>query len=173
MQVAEYIVQFLKDKGILTVFTLQGGMITRLLDEIYKDGSIKIVAMHHEQACGMAADAYARIVNKPGVAFATSGPGATNLLTGIGCCYFDSVPAIFITGQVNSAEIKGDNPTRQIGFQETDIVGMAKHITKMAQLIKLPKDIPGVFESAYRISISGRPGPVLIDIPINLQNEEI
>ena len=173
MKVSIYIAQFLKEKGIHTVFELQGGMITRLIDAIHHEGGIKIVSMHHEQAAAMAADAFGRLTNKPGVALATSGPGATNLLTGIGNCYFDSVPAIFITGQVNINEQKGDRPTRQMGFQETDIVSIAKPITKVTYAIKTAKEIPHLFEEAYRIATSGRPGPVLIDIPMNIQNEEI
>jgi len=173
MKVTTYIAQFLKEKGVDIVFELQGGMITRIIDALYHEGGIKIVSMHHEQAAAMAADAFGRISNKPGVALATSGPGATNLLTGIGCCYFDSVPAIFITGQVNINEQKGDLPTRQIGFQETDIVSMAKPITKKAYAVKSAKEFPYIFEEAYQISISGRPGPVLIDIPMNIQDEEI
>ena len=137
MKVTQYIARFLKDKGIHTVFELQGGMITRIIDALNQEGGIDIVSMHHEQAAAMAADAYGRIKNKPGVALATSGPGATNLLTGIGNCFFDSVPAIFITGQVNTNEQKGDKSTRQIGFQETDIVAMAEAITKKAYAIKM------------------------------------
>ena len=173
MKVTTYIAHFLKEKGIDTVFELQGGMITRIIDALHHEGGIKIVSMHHEQAAAMAADAYGRITNKPGIALATSGPGATNLLTGIGNCYFDSVPAIFITGQVNLNEQKGDRPTRQLGFQETDIVSMAKPITKEAYAVKTAKEIPYIFEEAYRIATSGRPGPVLIDIPMNIQNEKI
>lgn len=173
MKVTTYIAQFLKSKEIDTIFELQGGMITRIIDAIHHEGGIKIVSMHHEQAAAMAADAYGRITNKPGIALATSGPGATNLLTGIGNCYFDSVPAIFITGQVNINEQKGGRPTRQIGFQETDIVSMARPITKEAFAIKSSKEIPLKFEEAYQIATSGRPGPVLIDIPMNIQNEEI
>jgi acetolactate synthase-1/2/3 large subunit len=173
MKVTTYIAKFLKNKGIDTVYELQGGMITRIIDEMHHEGGIKIVSMHHEQAAAMAADAYGRITNKPGIALATSGPGATNLLTGIGNCYFDSVPAIFITGQVNINEQKGDLITRQIGFQETDIVSMAKPVTKAAYAIKTAKEIPQVFEEAFQIAISGRPGPVLIDIPMNIQNQEI
>ncbi|MCX6238353.1 MAG: thiamine pyrophosphate-binding protein [Bacteroidia bacterium] len=173
MKVSDYIAHFLKDKGIKIVFELQGGMITRLIDALHREGGIKIVSMHHEQAASMAADAFGRITNKPGIALATSGPGATNLLTGIGNCYFDSVPAIFITGQVNLNEQKGDLPIRQIGFQETDIVSMAKPITKEAYAIKTAKEIPHIFEEAYQIAISGRPGPVLIDLPMNIQNEEV
>jgi acetolactate synthase-1/2/3 large subunit len=173
MKVTTYIAHFLKHKGIDTVFELQGGMITRIIDALHHEGGITIVSMHHEQAAAMAADAYGRITNKPGIALATSGPGATNLLTGIGNCFFDSVPAIFITGQVNINEQKGDHPTRQLGFQETDIVTMSKPITKEAYAVKTAKEIPAIFEAAYQIATSGRPGPVLIDIPMNIQNEEV
>jgi acetolactate synthase I/II/III large subunit len=173
MKATTYIAQFLKEKGINTVFVLQGGMITRIIDEIHRQGGINIISMHHEQSAAFAADAYARITNIPGVALATSGPGATNLITGIGGCFFDSVPAIFITGQVNINEQKGEKLTRQIGFQETDIVTIAKPITKKAYAIKAAKEIPSVFEEAFYISVSGRPGPVLIDIPMNIQDDEI
>ena len=172
MKVVTYIARFLKSKGIDTVFELQGGMITRIIDELYNEGGITIVSMHHEQAAAFAADAYARIKNLPGVALATSGPGATNLITGIGNCYFDSVPAIFITGQVNLNEQKGDRAIRQLGFQETDIVSIVKPITKAAYAIKSADEIPIVLHEAYRISMEGRPGPVLIDIPMNLQHAE-
>jgi len=173
MKVADYIVSFLKRKSINIIFELQGGMITHLIDAIFQYGSIRIVSMHHEQSAAMAVDAYGRITNKPGIAFATSGPGAVNLLTGIGCCYFDSVPAIFITGQVNSKQITTNDSIRQTGFQETDIVSMSKPITKKTYDIKTSKEIPNIFEEAYLISTSGRMGPVLINIPIDFQDEEI
>ncbi|MBA3706920.1 MAG: thiamine pyrophosphate-binding protein, partial [Bacteroidetes bacterium] len=111
--------------------------------------------------------------NAPGIAFATSGPGATNLLTGIGSCYFDSTPTVFITGQVNTHEQKGESKVRQLGFQETDIVAMAKPITKKTFLVNNPASIPEVFEEAFKIAVSGRPGPVLIDIPMNVQSADI
>ncbi len=170
MKVVTYIAQFLKAKGIDTVFELQGGMITRIIDELYREGDITIVSMHHEQAAAFAADAYARVKNKPGVALATSGPGATNLITGIGNCYFDSVPAIFITGQVNINEQKGDRAIRQLGFQETDIVSIVKPITKAAYAITSADQIPIVLDEAYRLCMEGRQGPVLIDLPMNLQH---
>ena len=170
MKVTTYIARFLKAKQIDCIFELQGGMITRIIDEVYREGGIKIISMHHEQAAAFAADAYARVTNKPGVAMATSGPGATNLITGIGSCYFDSVPAIFITGQVNLNEQKGDKPTRQIGFQETDILPIVKPITKAAWAVTSSDQIPQMLEDAFQLSISGRPGPVLIDLPMNIQN---
>ncbi|MBE0637787.1 MAG: thiamine pyrophosphate-binding protein [Bacteroidales bacterium] len=173
MKVTTFIANFFAEKKIDIVFELQGGMITRIIDEIHKLGSIKIVSMHHEQAASFAADAFARITNKPAVAMATSGPGATNLITGIGSCYFDSVPAIFITGQVNISEQKGNKPTRQIGFQETDIISIVKPITKAAYKIESSSEIPAVFADAYDLCLEGRPGPVLIDIPMDVQNQNI
>jgi acetolactate synthase I/II/III large subunit len=169
MKVSDYIAEFLHRKNISVVFEMAGGMITHLLDSIAQYKDIQIVSVHHEQAASFAADVYGRLTDKPGVALATSGPGATNLLTGIGSCYFDSSPALFITGQVNAHEQKGDRPIRQLGFQETDIVSMAKPITKAVYQITNPSDVPRIFEEAYTTALSGRPGPVLIDIPMNVQ----
>ncbi|MEJ7786154.1 MAG: thiamine pyrophosphate-binding protein, partial [Solirubrobacteraceae bacterium] len=105
----------------------------------------------------------------PGVAMATSGPGATNLLTGIGSCYFDSSPAVFITGQVNRHEQRGDRGIRQLGFQETDIVTMAAPITKGAVRVETPEEVPAVLEWAFTLATQGRPGPVLVDVPMDVQ----
>ncbi|HKR03759.1 MAG TPA: thiamine pyrophosphate-binding protein, partial [Bacteroidia bacterium] len=169
MKVSDYVAKFLQSKNITHVFELSGGMITHLLDSIHALKTISIVTMHHEQGAAFAADGYARVSNIPGVALATSGPGATNLLTGIGSCYFDSVPAIFITGQVNQHELKGDKPIRQLGFQETDVVSMAIPITKACYQIHDASTLPEILEEAYFTATNGRPGPVLIDIPMNIQ----
>jgi acetolactate synthase-1/2/3 large subunit len=105
----------------------------------------------------------------PGVALATSGPGATNLLTGVGSCHFDSAPAVFITGQVNRHELKGTRAVRQLGFQETDIVSMVGPITKAAWRVHAPERVPNVLDRAFALSVEGRPGPVLLDIPLDVQ----
>lgn len=173
MKVSDYIASFLVKKGIKSIFELSGGMITHILDSVSQKTEINIITMHHEQAAAFAAEGYARITGVPGVALATSGPGATNLLTGIGSCYFDSTPAIFITGQVNRHELKGDRGIRQLGFQETDIITMAKPITKACFQIIDPSDIPAILEEAYILSLDGRPGPVLIDIPMDVQRAQI
>ena len=173
MKVSDYIAKFINQKGISVVFEMAGGMITHILDSIAKYDSIKIVSMHHEQSASFAADAVGRLTGKPGIALATSGPGATNLLTGIGSCYFDSSPAIFITGQVNLHEQKGKRAIRQLGFQETDIAAMAEPITKAVFKIEKASEIPVILEKAYKISTEGRPGPVLIDIPMNIQRESV
>lgn len=173
MKAAEFIAAFLKAQGISHVFELSGGMITHILDAIAQTTDIKIVSMHHEQGASFAADGMGRCTNKPGVALATSGPGATNLLTGIGSCYFDSVPGLFITGQVNPNEQRGTRAIRQLGFQETDIAAMAEPIVKKSYRITAVEQLPLVFEEAYQLAISGRPGPVLIDIPMDMQRAEI
>ena len=173
MKVTDYIVHFLKSKGVKCVFELSGGMIMQLIDSFYVDGEIQLVSIHHEQTASFAADAMGRINGIPGVAIATSGPGATNLLTGIGSCYFDSSPALFITGQVNRHEQKGTKNVRQLGFQETDIVSMVKPITKFAYKINSPDEVQEYLERAYNIAISGRPGPTLLDIPMDIFRSEI
>jgi acetolactate synthase-1/2/3 large subunit len=173
MKVSDFIAKFLDEKGISSVFELSGGMITHILDSINQKTAINIVTMHHEQGAAFAAEGFARVTGLPGVALATSGPGATNLLTGIGSCYFDSTPALFITGQVNRHELKGDRGIRQLGFQETDIISMAKPIVKDCIQVADPNDIPSILEFAFQLALSGRPGPVLVDIPMDVQRAQI
>ncbi len=173
IKASDYIAQFLRCQNVEYVFEVAGGMITQLLDAIHALGATQIVSVHHEQTASFAADAYGRCTGNVGVAFATSGPGATNLLTGIASCYFDSSPALFITGQVNVHEQKGERQIRQLGFQETDIVSMAKVITKKSFRITEASQIEPVLIEAYETAISDRPGPVLIDLPMNLQRAEI
>lgn len=173
MKASDYLAKFIESKGVKNIFELSGGMITHLLDSFHLKTKINIISVHHEQSGAFAADACGRITGLPGIALATSGPGATNLLTGIGSCYFDSSPAIFITGQVNVFELRGEREIRQLGFQETDIVSMAKPVTKKAYLVTNANDLPWILEEAFNIAISGRPGPVLIDIPMNIQRADI
>jgi acetolactate synthase-1/2/3 large subunit len=173
MKASDYIATFLAKKGVTHVFELSGGMITHILDSLNQKTDINIITMHHEQAAAFAADAYGRVTGIPGVALATSGPGATNLLTGIGSCYFDSTPAVFITGQVNRHEQKGERAIRQLGFQETDIIAMATPITKACFKVNDHNDLPDILENAFNIACEGRPGPVLIDIPMDVQRGQI
>src|SRR5215472_16864998 len=148
-------------------------MITHLLNSLYEFQKIRVVSVHHEQAAAFAADASGRLTGVPGVAMATSGPGATNLLTGVGSCYFDSTPAIFITGQVNRHEQKGSRAVRQLGFQETDIAAMAAPITKKVFSVTDAKYLPQILNDAFRIATSGRRGPVLIDLPMDVQRDQV
>lgn len=173
IKIADYITEFLHDKGVRFVFELTGGMITRMLDSIHQHDGIDLVSFRHEQGAAFAAEAVARMSGVPGVAMGTSGPGATNLLTGIGSCYFDSVPALFITGQVNRHELRDERGVRQQGFQELDIVAAAKPMTKGAWQIKTPEEVPARLNQAYQLAMEGRPGPVLLDIPMDVQKEMI
>jgi acetolactate synthase-1/2/3 large subunit len=173
MTVSDYIAHYLERRGVTHVFELVGGMITVLLDSLHRRNRVGIVSMHHEQGAGFAAEGYGRMAGIPGVAMATSGPGATNLLTAIGSCYFDSVPAVFITGQVNRHELKGNRPIRQLGFQETDIVSVVHSLTKSALMVTDPADLPRLLDEAFDLAVSGRPGPVLLDIPMDVQRAEI
>lgn len=172
MKSAEYIARFLERRGVRHVFEMSGGMITHLLDSLAST-SIRVVSVHHEQTASFAADAAGRITGIPGVAMATSGPGATNLLTGIGSCFFDSSPAVFITGQVNRSELRGDRAIRQLGFQEANIVSVARPLTKAAWLVQDANELPRLLAAAFEIAVSGRPGPVLLDIPMDVQRAEI
>jgi acetolactate synthase-1/2/3 large subunit len=173
MKASDYIIKELGRRGVRYIFEMSGGMITHLLDSIAKQNIVKAITTHHEQAAAFAAEGMGRSGSIPGIAMATSGPGALNLLTGIGSCYFDSVPSIFITGQVNLYEQKGKKKVRQVGFQETDIVSIVKPITKHAEMVRSPQDLPNAIDRAFHLATSGRPGPVLLDIPMNVQREEL
>ena len=168
MKVSDYIVQFLADNHIDKVFSYIGKN-AHICDSIDKHPNMENVFTIHEQGAGFAADAYARVTGKSGVATVTSGPGATNLITAIADCYFDSVPTLFIIGDVPPAECKGDRNIRQFGFQETDMVVLCESITKYAVQITDLKRMRYELEKAYFISQEGRKGPVLVSIPENLQ----
>ncbi len=174
MKVSEYIVDFLIQNGISHIFGYPGGMVTYFMDALkQREAEIASHLHYHEQAAALAACGYAQASGKLGVAYATSGPGATNLITGICNAYFDSIPVLFITGQVNSNEAKGIYTVRQKGFQETDILSMALGVTKYCAAVESEKDIRFHLEKAYCRAMSGRPGPVLIDIPIDIQRAEV
>jgi acetolactate synthase-1/2/3 large subunit len=173
MKVKDYVARFLADQGVPCVFELPGGMSAHFIDALCQQNRVRIVSVHHEQSAAFAADAVGRLTGVPGVALATSGPGAVNLLTGIGSCHFDSSPAVFITGQVNRSELKGDRAIRQLGFQETDVVSMARPITKAAWQVQTAGDVPQLLRKAFALANAGRPGPVLIDIPMDVQSTEV
>lgn len=173
VKLSDYVAQFLVSIGVDTVFAISGGASLHLIHSIGDNPNIDFVAPHHEQAAAMAADGYARTKNNIGVAVATSGPGATNLITGICCSYYDSIPVLFLTGQVSTYRMVGNTGVRQIGFQETPIVDICKYITKYAVTITDADLILYELEKAVHIARSERPGPVLIDIPDNLQRAMI
>ncbi len=168
MKVSDYIVEFLVEKEIDKVFSYIGKN-AHICDSIDKHKDIENVFTIHEQGAGFSADAYARVTGRTGVVTVTSGPGATNLVTAIADCYFDSVPSIFIVGDVPPSECKGSRDIRQFGFQETDIITISKPITKYAVTIDSLDNIRYEFEKAYFLSQYGRKGPVIISLPENLQ----
>lgn len=170
---AKIIAEFLKEQGISHVFDVTGGMIAYTEDAISHTPGIECVPCHHEQACGFAAEGFGRVSRNFGVAMATSGPGATNLITAIGSCFFDSTSAMFITGQVHTDSLRKDKRVRQFGFQETDIVSIVQTITKYSKQVTSPVEILYELEKGLFLSKVGRAGPVLLDISINVQRTEV
>lgn len=172
IKVSDYIVEYFIEKGITDVFGYPGGMVTHLMDSFEKHhDSISAHVNYHEQGAGFAACGYSQVSGKVGVAYATSGPGAINLMGGICNAYFDSIPLIIISGQVNRNESKGNLDVRQRGFQETDIISVAKGVTKYACYVDDANKIKMYLDTAYYFAISGRPGPTILDIPMDVQRE--
>lgn len=173
MNVSEYIVNFLADIGVKHVFEISGGAAAHMIDAFHDRTDIKYVCAQHEQAAAMMADAYSRLGGNIGVVITTSGPGATNLITGICSSYFDSIPVLYLTGQVTRKAYKGDKKVRQLGFQETDIVEIVKPITKYAAMVMNPLKIKYYLKKAVAIAMHGRKGPVLLDLPEDVTWSEI
>lgn len=173
MKLSDYVVDALVHLGTRHVFMVIGGACAHLAHSLHGRRDIDYVCVQHEQAGAMAVEAYWRVTGRLGAMVVTSGPGATNLITGICGCWFDSIPAIFLSGQVNTFEQRGTRPVRQVGFQETDIVSIARPITKYATMVDRPEAIRYEFEKAIYLATSGRPGPVLLDLPLDVQRAEI
>lgn len=174
MKATDYIVEFLIQKSVTDIFGYPGGVVCHLIDSAskYRD-KIRTHTTYHEQGAALAACGYAQKSNTIGVAYATSGPGALNLVTGIANAYFDGIPTLFLTGQVDTYSSKGNYSIRQCGFQETDIVSVVKSITKKAVYVQNASDLPRILEECYQIAVQGRPGPVLIDLPADVQRADI
>jgi acetolactate synthase-1/2/3 large subunit len=168
---ADLIASFLMEREVPAIFELSGGMIAFITDAVARLGKTPIVNARHEQAAGFAAEGATRVTGRSAVAMGTSGPGATNLITAIASSYFDSVPTVFITGQVNQKELKESVKQRQNGFQELDIVQAVQGITKYAVAINSKSNLLGELQKAWKLAHEGRPGPVLLDIPIDVQQE--
>jgi acetolactate synthase-1/2/3 large subunit len=173
MKISDYVVNYLANLGIKHVFVVTGAAIADMIDAFTRNENIEYIAVMHEQTASFASETLTKVSGNLGVSIATSGPGGTNLLTGIANCWYDSIPNLFITGQINSAFIKSDPSIRQVGFQENDIVAMAKPITKYSAIVTDPNKIKWFLEKAVFESTNGRPGPVLIDIPVDIQKQEI
>nr|WP_272884789.1 acetolactate synthase 3 large subunit [Chromohalobacter canadensis] len=156
---ADMIARFLQDEGVERIYGYPGGAALHIYDALFRQDKVKHILVRHEQAATHAADGYARASGKPGTVLVTSGPGATNAVTGIATAYMDSIPMVVLCGQVASHLIGED------AFQETDIVGVTRPIVKHSFAIKHPSEIPEVLKKAYYLAATGRPGPVVVDIP--------
>ena len=162
----DMIVRALEDEGVEYIFGYPGGAALHIYDAIFKANSVPHILVRHEQAATHAADGYARATGKPGVVLVTSGPGATNAVTGIATAYMDSIPMVVISGQVQSHLIGED------AFQETDMVGISRPIVKHSFMVQRTEDIPSIIKKAFYIATTGRPGPVVVDVPKDLTHPE-
>ena len=156
---AEMVVRFLRDEGVKHIYGYPGGALLHIYDALFKEPELNHILVRHEQAATHMADGYARATGKAGVVLVTSGPGATNAVTGIATAYMDSIPMVVLSGQVPSNMVGTD------AFQETDMVGISRPIVKHSFIIKHPSEIPEVLKKAFYLAESGRPGPVVVDIP--------
>ncbi len=163
---AEIVIQCMKDMGVEIVFGYPGGAILFVYDEIYKHPEIRHILVRHEQGAVHMADGYARVTGKPGVCIVTSGPGATNTVTGLATAYMDSIPLVLVTGQVPVSMIGND------AFQEADVVGITRSCTKHNYLVKNVNDLQRVMKEAFIVATTGRPGPVVVDVPKDVQQHK-
>lgn len=176
MKVSDFIVRFFEERNVTDIFMVSGGGCMHLVDSFGRSKKIQYWCTHHEQAAAMAAEAYAKMKNNIGVALVTSGPGATNTVTGVLDCYQDSIPVVFLSGQskikqtIRNAQIEG---LRQFGVQEADIVAIVEPITKYAIEVENPKKIRYYLEKAVYVAKNGRPGPVWLSIPLDVQSADI
>ncbi len=167
MKGSKIFVEALRSEGVDVVFGYPGGALLPLFHDLYEAEDIGFILPRHEQGGAHAADGYARVTGRPGVVIATSGPGATNLVTGIANAHMDSIPLVAFTGQVKTHLIGND------AFQEVDLTGITRSITKHNYLVKDPEDLPGTLKAAFHIAKTGRPGPVVVDLPVNVTTADI
>lgn len=172
MKLSDYVVNFLVESGIRHVFLVSGGAVIHLVDSVARNPKMTYICSQHEQQAGASADGYAR-VNGLGAVMVTSGPGATNLLTSVCNCYYDSIPCLFLCGQVATFRLKKSKRLRQMGFQETDVISIFKPITKYVCQIQDPQRIRYELQKAVYLATSNRQGPVILDIPDDIQRADI
>jgi acetolactate synthase-1/2/3 large subunit len=173
MKLSDYVIRFLVEQGVKHVFMLPGGGAMHLNDSLGHCPDIQFVCNLHEQASAIAAEAYARVANRLGVALVTSGPGGTNAVTGVAAAWLDSTPCLFLAGQVKCADLKGDTGLRQLGVQEIDMVSIVRSITKYAVTVTDPQRIRYQLEKAVCLARAGRPGPAWVEIPLDVQAASI
>ncbi|OGV25854.1 MAG: acetolactate synthase [Legionellales bacterium RIFCSPHIGHO2_12_FULL_37_14] len=169
MRVADYIMSFLVAQRVRHVFLLPGGGAMHLVDALGQNDELEAIPTHHEQAAGIAAEAYSRVIEHFGVLLVTTGPGGTNAITAVAGAWIESVPLLIISGQVKSADLMHDSGVRQMGVQEVDIISIVKSVTKYAVTVKSPKEVPYHLEKGVALACCGRKGPVWIDIPLDIQ----
>ena len=173
IQLADYVMERIVEEGVTDIFLVSGGGSMFLLNSLGNNKKLNYICNHHEQASVMSAEAYARITGGLGVALVSTGPAGTNALTGVACAWNDSIPLLVISGQANSKTLIGKTGLRQRGVHEVDIVEIVKPITKYAVTITDERDIKYHLDKAIFLARSGRPGPVWIDIPIDIQSKMI
>ncbi|MBI5579770.1 MAG: thiamine pyrophosphate-binding protein [Deltaproteobacteria bacterium] len=169
IKLSDYVMQFIAGLGVRHVFMLPGGGAMHLVDSLGRNKDLTYICNLHEQACAVAADAYGQYTNNLGVALVTTGPGGTNTITGVAAAWLDSTPVLFLSGQVKRSDMIGDRGVRQGGFQEIDIVSLVRPITKYAVTVMKPSSIGYHLEKAVFLAKHGRPGPVWVDIPLDVQ----
>ena len=173
MKATDYLANRISWLGVRTVFGYQGGNIAHMIDSVWRHPAMEFISAYHEQGASFSACGYAMENHTIGVALASSGPGAVNLISGIANAYYDSIPVLFITGNVSTHTMKESSAVRQKAFQENDIVSMVSSVTKYAVTVTDPHDLRFHFEKAVYLAESGRPGPVLLDLPHNIQKAEL
>lgn len=173
MRVADYIFSALADLGVRQVFAVSGGGAMHLVDAVGRNPRLEYVATHHEQSAAMSAEAYARVAGHPGVALVTSGPGGTNALTGVCGAWIDSIPTVYVSGQVTCNTLLEGTGLRQFGIQESDIVTLVKSVTKYAVTVREASRIRYEVEKAIYLATTGRPGPVWLDVPLDVQSQMV
>lgn len=172
MRVADYLIKFLQERGVDHAFLVAGGQMMYLMDAV-KQAGMKYTCFHHEQAAAYAADAYARVTGRPSLCLATGGPGGPNLMTGIVGAFQDSVPIIFLVGQSKVKDMSFGTKLRQKGFLEVDTLRMMRHYTKCSDVIDHPHDAPSIMRMAWHHCQEDRPGPVYIEVPLDVQEAEV
>ena len=173
MKVSDYIIEFIASLGVKNIFCVTGGGAMHMNNSLGSSDKVKGVFMLHEQGASIAAESYARVHEGYGACLVTSGPGATNAITGLVGAYIDSIPVFYISGQAKRADLVGDQKIRQFGIQEVNIISLVSSYTKYAVQIKEPEDIRYEFEKAAALAVNGRPGPVWIDVPLDIQASEV
>lgn len=169
MKLSEFVIKYFEDKGLDTAFTVSGGGCIHLIDALRKSENIETTCVHHEQSALMASEGYFRMKNKMALNVVTTGPGGTNTLTGLMGLWLDSVPSVIISGQVQTNLLSAGTGCRQIGDQEFDILSVVRPMVKYCKMVTDPQEIFDILETAYHTALEGRPGPVWIDIPLDVQ----